>query len=261
MAFFEIKGELKPKKRRLTLFIGTAIVFLIWWLIAEHAGYAKAAIPNPVNMIKAYPKLLAENNLMYHAGYSILLNVLGYVQAILVSFSLGFLIGLSPTLHTILAPYLAAMRYWPIVVLTESMIAMFGIALMMKVQFLSLGITVYLLPMVVDRVMSVKDEYLDTAKTFGASKWQQVKTVIFPAVVSEMSIDTLLLVAISWTYISYIEMLNQNDGGLGALLFIASKSSDWDMFWALVFLIGVFGLTNDRGLKMADRTVFPFKYN
>lgn len=259
MAFFEIGAELPRETKRNVAIVGTVITIALWQMSIDFFHVKPSVMCSPAAIIIAFPRVVSQYHLLYNTFYSGLLNVLGYLEAIVISFVFGFIIGLSPRLRAVAGPYLAAMRYVPIVVLTETVIALFGIALNMKVQFLALGITVYLLPMVVERVVNVTAGFVEIAKTIGATKWQQIKTVIIPDVVSRVSMDTLLLVAISWTYISFVEMVNANDGGLGALLFRANKASDWASFWLIIFEIAVLGLGQDKLIKYIDKKAFPFK--
>ena len=115
------------------------------------------------------------------------------------------------------------MRYLPLTAVTGLFILWFGIEDEMKVAFLAFGIIVYLLPVVVQRIDEVKDVYLKTVYTLGATDWQTVKSVYIPSVMSKLMDDIRVLTAISWTYIIIAELLNRQGGGIGAMIYIKAR--------------------------------------
>jgi NitT/TauT family transport system permease protein len=179
---------------------------------------------------------------------------------VVVSVVLGFVIGLSPFLRALSERLLAAMRFLPLTPVLGVMSGLLGIGLNMKVQFLALGIAVYLLPVVVQRIDEVQNVYLDTVKTHGATKWQAIRTVIIPDVFSRLSDDVRVLIAISWTYIVIAEMINSSDGGIGSMVFVAQKQSRADMVFALILIILVVGFIQDKIMKWGDARIYRHKY-
>jgi NitT/TauT family transport system permease protein len=149
----------------------------------------------------------------------------------------------------------------PLTALTGLFIAWFGIEDAMKVQFLSFGIVVYLLPVVIQRISEVEKVYVDTIYTMGASKWQTVKEIFVPAVLSRISDDARVLVAISWTYIRVAELINKSAGGIGALCYTAARQSRIDKVFALLLVIVLIGFAQDKLAGWLDKILFPYKYS
>lgn len=108
--------------------------------------------------------------------------------------------------------------------------------------------------------MEVEETYKQTIWTMGANKWQQLKMVYFPSVLSRLSDDIRVLVAISWTYIVVAEMLN-NTGGLGGLIHIVRQETRYDMLYAIFIVFIVIAFIQDKLLLWLDKKVlFKFKY-
>jgi NitT/TauT family transport system permease protein len=184
---------------------------------------------------------------------------MGYLEAIVVSIPLGFLLGLFPLFKKLSSKYIDAIRFIPLTAVTGLFIAWFGIETNMKVQFLAFGILVYLLPVVVQRVQEVDNIYLQTAYTLGASKWQIIRTVFIPSVLAKISDDIRVLVAISWTYIIVAELINKS-GGIGAMIWTASRQSRIDKVFALLIVIILIGIAQDKLFDWIDRRLFPYKH-
>ncbi len=222
--------------------------------------FSKSILPSPIAVVKAYKPLWTENNLAYHTMFSVSLNLMGYLVAILIAVPLGFLIGLFPFFRGLFSRNVDALRFIPLTAVTGLFMAWFGLGVGMKIAFLAFGIIVYLLPVVVQRIDELDKVYLQTTYTMGASQWQQIKTVFLPAILSKISDDIRVLVAISWTYIIVAEMLNASDGGIGALVYTSARQSHIDKVFAILIIIILIGFIQDLLFRLLDRFLFPFKH-
>jgi len=178
----------------------------------------------------------------------------------LIAIPLGFLIGLIPLFRGAFQRQVDAFRYVPLTAVTGLFVLWFGINTSMQAHFLAFGILIYLLPVVVQRIDEVKEVYLKTVHTLGATDWQTFKTVYFPSVMSRLSDDIRVLTAISWTYIIVAESLGAK-GGLGAMIWrIGQRLGKVDKMFALLIIIILIGLLQDRIFIYLDKKFFPFKY-
>jgi NitT/TauT family transport system permease protein len=184
---------------------------------------------------------------------------LGYILAIGISIPLGFVLGLIPLFRGLFSKIFDSFRFIPLTAVTGIFVIWLGLGNEMKVSFLAFGIIVYLVPVVVQRIDEVKDVYLKTVFTLGATNWQTIKTVYFPAVISKLSDDIRVLTAISWTYITIAEMLNRS-GGIGELIWIARRQSRIDKAFAVLIVIVLIGILQDRIFMWLDKTFFNYKY-
>ena len=248
--------------------LGLVILLLVWYLLTLTGEIIPNAIlPNPVNVIKSYGVLVTENDLFGNAWYSIKLNIYGYVMAVVLAIPLGFVIGMFPIAKSLFSQYIDAIRFLPLTAITGIFIAWFGIGFDMKVYFLSFGILIYLLPIIVQRINELQNPsndkdfvYLQTITTLGASNWQKFRYVYFPYVTEKISEDIRVITAISWTYIIVAELMNK-EGGIGGLIYTLGRQSRTSEVFALLFLIILIGFLQDRLFKMLDELLFPSKYN
>lgn len=257
--FFELRGELSSREKTI-LEIAGGIFFLSLWTIVSYLELVSPAIlPMPQKVLFAFGELHFENALIRNLAVSVKLNFLGYLEAIAISLPFGFLM-IFPFFRGILERYITSIRYLPLTALMGLFIAWFGIYANMKVQFLAFGIFVYLLPTVAQRVYEVQQIYVDTVKTLGASKWQTIRHVFIPDVISRVFDDIGVLVALSWTYIIIAEVVNSSDGGIGALAYIASRQSRADKVYAVLIVIMLVGFLQDKIRLAMDKKFFPHKY-
>ncbi len=257
--FFELRGKLDKKTETVIGLVGLFIIMSIWAVATELKLIPQTILPSPFKVLGSYVELHFQDALVRNAGYSLYLNILGYIEAVAISLPIGFAIALIPIVRGLFKKYIDAMRYIPLTATTGLFIAWYGIYTNMKVQFLAFGIMVYLLPVVIQRVEEVEDVYVDTVYTLGASKWQTVKSVFMPAVFAKISDDIRVLVAISWTYIIVAELVNKQ-GGLGDLIYTSARQSRIDKVFALLLLIIVIGFVQDKIFVTLDKIIFPYKH-
>lgn len=230
---------------------------------AKVTGKVYPNLPTPLQTVQAYPALIntaePQDNLIFSALHSIWLNLQGYFWAILIAIPLGFAIGLLPIVRAMFSKPIDASRYLPLSALTGLFMLWFGLGDTMKVAFLAFGILVYMIPVVVQRINEVDAVHLQTVYSLGASNWQTIRKVYFPAVMSKFVDDLRVLTAISWTYIIIAEILNRN-GGLGSLIYIKSRKGETDGVFAILIVIILIGLLQDRFFAYLDKRYFPHKH-
>ena len=259
---FELRAPLS-KTQNLYLGIVGIVIFLVLWIMLTMGSdpFVKPGIlPHPLRVFGAYGDLYQDNDLVQNTFRSIGLNLAGYVTAIIISIPIGFAIGLWGIFRGAFQSHVDGIRFVPLTAVTGLFILWFGIGTTMKVSFLAFGIIIYLLPVIVVRIDEVKDVYLKTVYTLGASDWQTIRTVYFPSVMSRISDDIRVLTAISWTYIIVAEGIG-DQGGLGSLIFrTGQRMGRVDKTFAILILIILFGIFQDKIFAYLDRKFFPHKY-
>ncbi|MBE7686183.1 ABC transporter permease subunit [Tenacibaculum piscium] len=308
---FELRGELASKERITLTILGSVILILFWFLLAEVLsktiitqndtisptslseenrkyyesdsllvanytlletksiqdlkgfGLVKNKVypilPSPIKVIKAFPELNKDDDVIGNTFLSIKLNVLGYLLAIIIAIPVGFLLGLIPLFRGLFSKIIDSYRFIPLTAVTGIFIMWLGLGSQMKVSFLAFGIIVYLIPVVVQRIDQVQKVYLNTVFTLGATPWQTIKSVYMPYVFSKLIDDIRVLTAISWTYITIVEMLNKG-GGIGELIWTAKRQSRIDKAFAILIIIVIIGVVQDRLFVIIDKLLFPYKH-
>jgi len=262
---FRFAGEVDHKTALAVNILGWVLLLFLWWLIPTMGWIKSTILPSPIDVIKCFKTLFVERNLLYNTGYSIFINLGGYMQAMALAIPLGFLIGLIPFFRHLVSKQIEAIRFTPLPATTGIFMALFGLGLGVKVEFLAFGIFVYLLPAIAQRIKDIEtDDHLkalrQTMWTLNASPWMTMKHFYIPSVLSRFSMDVINLVAVSWTYIVIAEMVNAQ-GGLGSMIYMAtSRGSHVDQLYAVLLLIISIGFVQDKLLKLLDKKLFKFKY-
>lgn len=262
MNLFELRGILPGRTKLILEVTGILLLLFLWYglTVGSDPVVPAGILPSPQKVANAMYAVFIENDLLTNLFRSIGLNLSGYIEAIIISILFGFLVGLFPLFRGLFNRQIDAFRFIPLTGVIGLFIVWFGLGTEMKVHFLAFGILIYMLPVIVTRINDVEDVYLKTAYTLGASKWQTIRTVYLPHVLSKFSDDIRVLTAISWTYIIIIESIG-NQGGLGALMWRTGiRQGNIDKLFAMLFIIIIIGFLQDKLFVMLDRKLFPFKY-
>ena len=255
-----LRQDLPAAQARLYGVMGLVGLMVLWFIITTFRWVSPGTLPPIPRVIKGFFQLFTEEDLLHHMGVSIFLNASGYLEAILVSLPLGFLIGLNKRVRAVMMQWFTALRFLPLAPVLCLFIAWFHMGYNMKIQFLAFGIIVYLVPQIVARIQELDPIYEDTIITTGGKNWHAIRYVYMPATLAQVLPDIRVLVAISWTYITLAEALNENQGGLGALT-NAVRYSDNGMgkVYAILGIIMFIGFMQDFLFAILDRALFPYK--
>ena len=262
LPLFELRGQL-PQKYKLQIgLLGLLVIMLLWWLAVRLHVVNPQILPSPLTILGSLPELINRDQLFRHLGLTVFMNVAGWIEGALIALPIGFLIGMYPLFDALFGGYIQATRYIPLTATIVLFMAAFGIFMFMKIQFLTFAILVYLITAVVGRIKETPQIYVDAVKTLGANQWQIIKTVFIPHVLSRVFNDFINIVAISWTYAVYVELINKQEGGIGALIYnLYFRQNQAEKLYALILIMVAVGYSFDLLLRQIDRRIFPFKYS
>ena len=258
---FVLRGSLHERYKMMIFFLGNLAMLILWQMLTgTFEVIPRGILPAPARIVEVLPKMHFQDELVRNALYSVKLNMLGLFEATFLAIPAGIIIGIFPGLRAFFQRHIEAARYVPMTAFTGLFMVWFGIHDNMKVQFLAFSIFFYLLPQVINRVDEVNEIYVNTMYTMGANKWQTIRHVFIPYVVSASFTDCRVMAAVSWSYIVVAEMVNAIGGGIGAMMYFSGRWGRIPEFYVCLFTIILIGYGLDFLFGQVDRTLFKFKY-
>ena len=247
---------------------GLALILVVWYLISYFEVIPTTVLPNPVDVVMSYGDLYENNHLVANTLFSVRLNLMCYVYALLISIPVGFFIALFPINNIVIGRYIHSIRYLPVPSVSGIFIAVLGLCFNMKVAFLTFGLIIYIIPAICAKINELNNPandkeyvYVQSIKTMGATPWQKFREVYFPYVMGSVSGDIITLTGISWSYLVIAEMIYKSGiSGIGSLISVMGRQAHMAEVYALLFLIVLIGVLQDVMFKWIDRKVFPWKY-
>jgi len=256
---FELRGNTSARQNMVLGILGVSLWLFLWWLFSALEILPRQIAPGPLAVLGVIPDMHFHDKLVRNVMFSLEMNLLATFIAIVISVPLGLVLGLLPFFRGMSTPFFVGLRFLPLPVATILFMAWLGVGYTMKTAFLTVAIAVYLVPTVIQRVDEVRQVYVDTVRTLGANEWQLVRYVYLPDVFSRVWDDIVILVGLSWTYISFIELINKGEGGIGALIYAAQRTTSIEKYYALLLIIMLVAFIQTALFKLIGRIAFPYK--
>lgn len=223
----------------------------------------EARVPPPSDVLKhAWMEL---SDPFYDAGpndkgigiqlaYSLLRVMTGYICAALIAIPLGFVIGMSPLMHRALNPFIQVLR--PISPLAWMPLALFVI----KDSEQSAIFVIFICsiwPMLINTafgVSSVREDWVNVARTHELSALKTAFLVILPAAAPTILTGMRISIGIAWLVIVAAEMLV---GGTGIGYYVWNEWNNLDLNSVIfsILMIGLVGMLLDLGLGAVAKFV------
>jgi NitT/TauT family transport system permease protein len=180
---------------------------------------------------------------------------MGFLYAAVIGVILGILAGCFAGVEAFFQPLIEFLRYLPVPAFVPLIMVWVGIDENAKIAVIFLGTLFQLVPMVVDDIKSVPEDYINAAYTLGARKFTALWRVIIPAMLPRL-MDTLrMMMGWAWTYLVVAELVAANSG-LGYSILKAQRYLRTPTIFAGILLIGLLGLIIDRTFVIVSRRIF-----
>jgi NitT/TauT family transport system permease protein len=253
-----VRHEL-DQSRALGLTLGfVALLLLAWWLATrgdtvEQRMLSPLILPNPMEVLKAFPPLHFDQGLVRSAFISFMRVTAGFSLAAIMALPLGIYMATFPGIAALFRPLALVGAYVPIVVFIPLTLAWFGLNETQKVGFLFIGCFVALLPMVIKSISKVPPAYLDVAVTKGATQWQLVRHVLFPVAQADIWGNLRAVYGVGWGWIILAEVVNA-ERGLGYLISISERRGHTAAIFAVILVIVLIAVACDQLWRLGARS-------
>jgi ABC-type nitrate/sulfonate/bicarbonate transport system permease component len=225
--------------RRIGLTLGLPVVlFAAWWFAS--ANSTDFFFPPLSKILQSLVDEWFGPRLAADVVPSVLRLSAGYALAVVISVSLGVLIGTSRTVRGVLEPVLEFFRAIPPPVLVPIFMLLFGIGDGMKVIVIAFGCMWPILLNTVEGVRAVDSVLSDTARTYGITGSARLRKLVLPAASPQIfaGLRQGLSVAI---ILMVISELFAASNGLGFAVVQAQRSFAIAETWAGMLMLGLLG--------------------
>lgn len=260
---FSLRIPPRPLTARLIGAGAVAAVIVIWWLltfgvVAEERIISPAVLPSPWEVVASIKSLVTERALVQSIAATLWRVVLGFGLAVLIGVPLGVLAGSWRVLDAAAAPLALFGRNIPIAALIPLTILWFGIGETQKVMFIFVATAPFVFSDTVTAIVGIADQYVDTARTLGASSWQVVLKVLVPLGLPDIYNSLRSLFGLAFGYIMLAELINAKYG-LGYLLSTSQRRGLTEHIILILVVIGLLAFGIDRLLFWFQRGLFPYR--
>jgi len=265
--WFPIRGQIGIVSSLLLGLLCIAMVFGLWWFvtrgeIVEERLVSPHALPSPAETFASFQQLWFERQLTRNTLTTLYRVALGFALASVIGVPLGVLAGCFPPIKAFLMPLILFGRNIPIAALVPLSFFFFGIGDSQKIIFIFMATVAFVIADTATSIMNVGQQYLDTAYTVGANRWQTIIKVMVPLALPSVLDSLRLLFGLAFGYIMLAETikLGSESGGLGHLISVSQRIGPRAHIYLIILIIPVVAFLIDRVLFAIQKGLFPHKY-
>ncbi len=262
--FFKIRDEPSWAGKLLmaTLFVAILVglwIYVTWGKTAESRIVSPTALGSPAVVFVSFHSLWFDRALMRNLLASLSRVVEGFGLAALVGVPLGILCGAFRRIDAFFLPVSVFGRNVPIVALLPMVMLWFGTGEALKVGFLFIACVAFIMFDSANNIQAVRDDYLDTAYTLGASRWQVLTKVVIPLAMPDIVNSLRLLLGLAFGYIILAEMVDM-DTGVGKLIMMSQRRGPKEHVYLILLIITLVAFLLDRLIFWLQQTLYPYRF-
>jgi len=265
--WFPIRGKISALS---SIVLGAMCVLMVsglWWFVtlgeeAESRIVGPQALPSPSETFETFGELWFERKLTRNTLTTLKRVATGFGLAALVGIPIGVLAGCFPPVKAFMTPLILFGRNIPIAALVPLTFFFFGIGDPQKFMFIFLACVAFVISDTASAVANIGQQYIDTAYTVGASRWQLIIKVLVPLALPSVFDSMRLLFGLAFGYIMLAETikLGNETGGLGNLILTSQRIGPRAHIYLIILIIPIVAFMIDRFLFWIQRGLFPYKY-
>jgi len=235
------------------------IVLLVLWEVAARLGLVdQRFFPAPTAIVRAFWEAVTTGVLLHHLKITLWRVLLGTVLGGGPAVLLGLAMGLWRWLRLTLDPIIAATYPLPKSALFPLLLLIFGLGEGSKVAMVAIGVFYLAVTNAMEGVLAISPVYFDVAATFGAKRWDVIRTVALPGALPLVLAGLRLGVGTGLILGVLAEMLGARDG-LGYLLWSAWQTFSVSSLYATLFVTAVLGFVSVQIVDLLRRLLVPWQ--
>jgi len=268
-----VRHPLQGKSKFAWSCMGVASLLAIWFALTtaavpEQRLVNRNVLPNPVEIVSAFPALVAgspdgfvwNKSLFFAIWASLSRELVSFLVVLALAVPLGIFMSVNHRTRAFFYPMLVIGTFIPIAALIPLTQAIFGIGELQKIIFLSLGMFFVLLGLVIKEMDEVDDILLQTAYCLGFGQLRTVFLVVLPTALPRIWKHLSAVFGLGWGYIIFAEMINSSGGdsisGIGWLFIARQRRFQVPDMYAIFFVIILFAFLISLLFKISGTALF-----
>lgn len=230
----------RQKTRFIRLIQLLLLIFFIvtWQIAASHRWIDPLLFSTPEKVVSQAIKLYEEGTLFGHIYTTVWETSVGFISATVLGVILAALLWFSPTLSRIFDPYIVVFNSMPKVALGPLFIVIFGSGAL-SIIMMAISVAVIITTLVVYGSFRETDKnWIKMAQTFGASRLQLFRTIVFPASMPTILSALKVNVGLAWVGVIVGEFL-VSKRGLGYLIIYGFQVFNFTLVMLGLVLISI----------------------
>lgn len=227
--------------------LALAAAFLLAWEVASGRVLDQFFVSKPSHIVASLWAMLTKEQLLYHLQFTITEALVGYLIGAGAGLVLGFALARSDAVYRIVEPFVVAFYGIPRIALAPLFILWFGIGISSKIAVAAVMVFFIVFINTIAGIRAAPPQLLQVARVMGASEWDLVRKIIFPAATPfiiaalQITVPQAMIGAIVGEFIS-------SNRGVGHLISRAAGWLDTPGLFAGIFALLVVVLLMNLGI-------------
>lgn len=225
---------------------GLTVAALVWWVVTDLTAAPGSLLArfSPTDAFPALLGLFTSGAGLRHLVVTVERLLAGLAIATVVGVPLGIAVGRSPRLAQTTGSLFQFLRMISPLAWTPVAIVLLGVGDAPVVFLVAVAAVWPILLNAAAGVHALDPGWLRVAASLGATRWEQLRTIIVPGIRAHLATGIRVALGTAWIVIVPAEMLGV-DSGLGYAILDARDRLRYDELMGLVVLIGAVGFVLD----------------
>lgn len=254
----QLAGLLSRGRQTLLGLLSICLVLTGWYVASTQGLVDPLFLPTPLKVFFAIGEVVTSDTFMHDLSISAYEFALGLGLSITLGGVIGILSGWYRPVEHFLHPLIIALNSVPTLALIPLIILIFGIGTLSKIVLVVLSCMVVMLLNTAAGVANVDKQLLRMARSFGASDWQLITTVVLPSVVPFFMTGVRISVGRAVVAVVVAEIF-ASVAGLGNILIRAQSTLNMPVMYATVILLTIIGITLTQTAALLERRMQRWK--
>jgi ABC-type nitrate/sulfonate/bicarbonate transport system permease component len=237
------------------LSIGAVVAVLLAWQLCAAFGVVPVEFTSsPLRIIASARGYFATPAAWTDLSTSFTEYGIGLGIAIVVSVPLGVCIGWYRTINAIANPFVVFLNSMPLIALAPLFIIWFGLGITSKIALIVVGASVPIVVTTSTGVRTVDENLLKVPRTFQASQFQLLRTLVIPSAVPSILAGIRLATGLGLIVMIVAEIIASTNG-IGYMISTAGNTFDTDRLFVGIAIVALAGTLFAWVLRMIERRV------
>lgn len=250
----------KEVKKRAISIIVVVLIFVLWFVASANQWVDSKLIPSPEAVWNAFLSVCTDykgHTLAQHIGVSMQRLFIAFGLAVVTAVPLGLLSGFSETVRAAFEPIIEFYRPLPPLAYYTLLVLALGIDNASKISLLFLACFAPIYVSCVSAVVRVNHDYINSAYTLGANRFQVFFSVIFPSCLPDMFTGLRTSIGVGYSTLVAAEMVAANVG-IGWMVLDAKNWLRNDIVFVGIIIMGITGILINVVLNLLEKKFVPW---
>lgn len=241
--------------------LGVLVVFLLLW------EYGPVLLGVPEFVLPSFSKVCSEamhiwgtERLLWHAGITSLEVVVGFVLGSWLGAMIGYALGVSPRVESVLSPYLLALQIAPKVAFAPLFVMWLGYTVFPKILVAVLIVFFPVLINVLSAMRAMDSDLINLARSFSATRFQVFRMIEFPTTLPPLFSGLRIASTLAVIGVVVGELVGGNMG-LGYLLVFFEGQGNTAGVFVVIGALTVIGIVAYYAVVLAEKRVLHYLPN